>query len=115
MYRIHQKSNNTIVLLQGDPGAAGLGGLPGLPGEDGAPGQKVNCIMPTLWKTFTLFPNFLVVSELYLPSLCPLVYNENNTGLFPELELIVTSEDCFIVSSTFPLVGGGWFTWFKRS
>lgn len=42
MHGIHQKSNNTIQLLQGEPGAAGLGGLHGLPGEDGAPGQKVH-------------------------------------------------------------------------
>ena len=43
MYQIHEK---TILLLQGELGAAGLGGLPGLPGEDGAPGQKVQYLMP---------------------------------------------------------------------
>ena len=44
-------TENTILLLQGEPGSTGLGGVPGLPGEDGAPGQKVKHILPTLWKS----------------------------------------------------------------
>lgn len=42
MYRVCPVLNSAILMVQGEPGAAGLGGLHGLPGEEGAPGQKVH-------------------------------------------------------------------------